>query len=30
MNKNIGFVGYGKIAQQTAKLLNSFNVEQFL
>ena len=29
MNKNIGFVGYGKIAQQTAKLLNSFNVEQF-
>ncbi len=29
MNKNIGFVGYGKIAQQTAKLLNSFRVEQF-
>ena len=29
MNKNIGFVGYGKIAQQTSKLLNSFRVEQF-
>ena len=29
MNKNIGFVGYGKIAKQTAELLNSFNVKQF-
>ena len=29
MNKNIGFLGYGKIAQQTAKLLNSFKVVQF-
>ena len=29
MNKSIGFVGYGKVAQQTSNLLDSFGVKQF-
>ena len=29
MGKNVGFIGYGKIARHTAKLLNPFQVNQF-
>ena len=29
MGKNVGFIGYGKIARHTAELLNPFQVNQF-